>query len=386
MDEMLWASAAVISVLPPPAYFKCNLFGDNALVHSTPSSAVPSVTLKLFICVFMSKATGDLRREAAGTSAADVPPEFVKFRCRCDKHHGKREGKIFLRNRQVTFISNDDSFTFHIQIEWIQGLQKAATPVLLQLSLQPGKYSQNSVIFDFTERMNSEKRTLISFGRTAPVSASSVGESDFSQAGGEKDRDKFTALLKKELEIIYGARQNGEATPQERMLRDPVLRQTYEALVVSGVMTEQEFWTHRHEAKLQEDTNLQKRGVPSAKTDIKELTSDQQFIRYSVTKSDEEQYFQQHPTLRPQYDADVGGGKMTRQQFWTAFLEFSVTSSNQHDAIKRSEHYNKFDGFEKRDNAEAKRRFEEACSMNADTSVAIATDALDIYHGIYENR
>jgi hypothetical protein len=333
----------------------------------------------------MSKATGDLR-DAPGTSVADVSAEFVKFRCRCDKHHGKREGKIFLRNRQVTFISNDDSFTFHIHIEWIQGLQKAATPVLLQLSLQPGKYSQNSVIFDFTERSSAEKRTVISFSRTAPVSVSSVVRSDFSQAGGEKDRDKFTALLKKELEVLLGARLHEEATPHERMLRDPVLRQTYEALVVSGVMSEQEFWTHRHEAKLQEDTKLQKRGVPSAKTDIKELTSDQQFIRYSVTKSDEEQYFQQHPTLRQQYDADVGGGRMTRQQFWTAFLEFSVTFSKQHADITRSEHYSKFHSFEIRDNAEAKRRFEEACSMNADTSVAIATDALDIYHGIYENR
>ena len=77
---------------------------------------------------------------------------------------------------------------------------------------------------------------------------------------------------------------------------------------------------------------------------------------------------------------------MTRQQFWTAFLEFSVTASKQHEEIKRSEHYNKFDNFERKDNEEAKRRFEEACTKNADTSVAISSDALDIYHGIYENR
>ena len=311
----------------------------------------------------------------------------LKFRCRCDKHHGKHEGKVFLKNRQVNFVSNDESFTFHIPYEWIQGLAKAATPVLLQLSLHPGKHRQDSVIFDFTERANGEKKIVFSLGLKAPVAGGgSVGGNDFSEAGGEKDRDKFTALLKKEIETLISARSHEEATPQERMLRDPVLRQTYDALVLSGIMNEQEFWRHRHEAKLQEDTNLQKRGVPSAKTDIKELTSDQQFIRYSVTKSDEEQYFQQHPTLRQKYDDEVGGGRITRQQFWTAFLEFSVTASKQHSEIVRSKDYNIFDNFEVKDNAEAKRRFEEACSKNADTSVAITGDALDIYHGIYENR
>jgi hypothetical protein len=75
---------------------------------------------------------------------------------------------------------------------------------------------------------------------------------------------------------------------------------------------------------------------------------------------------------------------MSKQQFWTAFLEFSVI--RQHPNLKTSTHYNKFDKFEIKDSAEAKRRFEEACSKNADSSVAITHDALDIYHGIYENR
>jgi hypothetical protein len=168
------------------------------------------------------------------------------------------------------------------------------------------------------------------------------------------------------------------------MLRDKVLRETYEAVVISGIMEDEAFWRHRHEAKLQEDINLQRRGVPSAKTDIKELTSDQQFIRYSVSRADEEQYFQQHPTLRNLYDTEVGSGRMTRQQFWTAFLEFSVIK--QHTNISLSPEYNLFDQFEGKDSAEAKRRFEEACSRNADTSVAITPDAFDIFHGIYENR
>jgi hypothetical protein len=316
----------------------------------------------------------------------------IKFRCRCDKHHGKHEGKIFLKNRQVIFASNDGTFTFHIPIEWIQGLKKAAAPVLLQLSLYPGKHRspkgpQDSVIFDFTDRPNAEHRLAFSISHNAPDAASYGGASEVPKTtGGEKDRDKFTAMLKREIEPLIGTQSHDEPNPQERMLRDPVLRETYESLVMSGIMSEQEFWRHRHEAKLQEDTNLQKRGVPSAKTDIKELTSDQQFIRYSVTKSDEEQYFQQHPTLRQLYDVEVGGGRMTRQQFWTAFLEFSVTASKQHEDIKRSEHYNKFDNFEVRDNAEAKKRFEDACSKNADTSVTVTADALDIYHGIYENR
>jgi hypothetical protein len=97
--------------------------------------------------------------------------------------------------------------------------------------------------------------------------------------------------------------------------------------------------------------------------------------------------FQQHPTLRQIYDKEVGTGGMTRQQFWTAFLEFSVTSSKQHDNLKFNDatKYNKFDNFEEKDKEEAKRRFKEACTENADT-FAVSSDALDIYHGIYENR
>jgi hypothetical protein len=325
-------------------------------------------------------------------ASADAPADSLKFRCRSDKHHGKVEGKVYLRNRQVVFTSNDELYSFKINFEWIQGLKKAAVPILLQLTLYPGKYCspkgpQDSVIFDFTERANPENRLAFSLGNAAATSMGAIGGSDLPKATvGERDRDKILGMLKKEIEPLLFKQANEEPTPQERMLRDPVLKETYEALVISGIMGEQEFWRHRHEAKLQEDTNLQKRGVPSAKTDIKELTSDQQFIRYSVTKSDEEQYFQQHPTLRHTYDTEVGGGRMTRQQFWTAFLEFSVTASKQHEEIKRSEHYNKFDNFERKDNEEAKRRFEEACTKNADTSVAISSDALDIYHGIYENR
>jgi len=267
--------------------------------------------------------------------------------------------------------------------------------------LHPGKYrspqgtAEDSVIFDFTERDNARNKLTISLGHTAPSSASAnvpphrpplapSGVSDFSKVtSGEKDRDKFIEALTKEIEPLIEKQSIRETTPQERMLRDKVLRETYEAVVVTGVMSEDEFWHHRHEAKLQEDINLQKRGVPSAKTDIKELTSDQQHIRYSVTKADEEQYFQQHPLLRQKYDAEVPA-LMSKQQFWTAFLEFSVI--RQHANLKLSQHYNKFDQFEKKDSTEANRRFEEACSKNADTSVAITHDALDIYHGIYENR
>jgi hypothetical protein len=325
-------------------------------------------------------------------ASADLPADSMKFRCRSDKHHGKVEGKVYLRNRQVVFTSNDELYSFKINFEWIQGLKKAAAPILLQLTLYPGKYCgpkgpQDSVIFDFTERANPENRLAFSLGNPAAASMNASGGSDVPKATiGEKDRDKVLSMLKKEIEPLLFKQANEEPTPQERMLRDPVLKETYEALVISGIMGEQEFWRHRHEAKLQEDTNLQKRGVPSAKTDIKELTSDQQFIRYSVTKSDEEQYFQQHPTLRQTYDAEVGTGRITRQQFWTAFLEFSVTASKQHEDIKRSNYYNLFDNFEEKDKEEAKRRFEEACTKNADTSVAISSDALDIYHGIYENR
>jgi hypothetical protein len=326
-------------------------------------------------------------------ASADVPADSMKFRCRSDKNHGKVEGKVYLRNRHVVFTSNDELFSFKINFEWIQGLKKAAAPILLQLTLHPGKYCgpkgpQDSVIFDFTERANPENRLAFSLGNPAAASMSASGGSDFPKATvGEKDRDKLLGMLKKEIEPLLFKQANEEPTPQERMLRDPVLKETYEALVISGIMGEQEFWRHRHQAKLQEDTNLQKRGVPSAKTDIKELTSDQQFIRYSVTKADEEQYFQQHPTLRQIYDKEVGTGGMTRQQFWTAFLEFSVTSSKQHDNLKFNDatKYNKFDNFEEKDKEEAKRRFKEACTENADT-FAVSSDALDIYHGIYENR
>jgi len=216
----------------------------------------------------------------------------------------------------------------------------------------------------------------------------------------EKDRDRFMEALRKEIEPLIAQQSHHETTPRQRMLRDKVLRDTYEAVVVTGVLSDDEFWRQRYGAKLQEDTHSQKRGVPSAKTDIKELTSDQHHIRFSVSKADEEQYFQQHPLLRQKYDAEVPS-VMSKQQFWTAFLEFSIidqqhadlkarqrthANSRPHTNMKLSEHYHSFQSFAEQDNDEAYRRFEEACSRNADTSLTITHDALDIYHGIYENR
>jgi hypothetical protein len=70
---------------------------------------------------------------------------------------------------------------------------------------------------------------------------------------------------------------------------------------------------------------------------------------------------------------------MCKQQFSIAFLEFLVFR-------QQSPHHNKFVQFEKKDSADAKRRFEEPCSKYASTSVAITHDALDMYHSFYENR
>ena len=198
--------------------------------------------------------------------------------------------------------------------------------------------------------------------------------------------------LRKEMEPLIEQQSHHDTTPRQRMLRDKVLRDTYEAVVVTGVLSDDEFWQRRHGAKLQEDMLLQKRGVPSAKTDIKELTSDQHYIRFSVSKADEEQYFQQHPLLRQKYDAEVPS-VVSKQEFWTAFLESSIIhqqrtdlNSRQHINIKLSKHYPSFLLFAEKENVEADRRFYEACAENADTSVTITHDALDIHHGIYENR
>ena len=101
-------------------------------------------------------------------SSAGQPGDTIKFRCRCDKKHGKHEGKIYLKNRHVVFASNDESFTFRIPFELISGLKRSAAPVLLKITLHPGKYrspqgsTEDSVIFDFTELDNARNKVTIS--------------------------------------------------------------------------------------------------------------------------------------------------------------------------------------------------------------------------------
>ena len=61
------------------------------------------------------------------------------------------------------------------------------------------------------------------------------GVSDFSKGtSGEKDRDKLIEALSREIEPLIEKQSNREPTPQERMLRDKILRETYEAVVITG--------------------------------------------------------------------------------------------------------------------------------------------------------
>ncbi|XP_064601766.1 general transcription factor IIH subunit 1-like [Liolophura sinensis] len=141
----------------------------------------------------------------------------------------------------------------------------------------------------------------------------------------KQDRDGVKELL---LQLLpkFRRKVSSELEEKNRLFQDdPVLYQLYKDLVVSQIITSEEFWRNRAlklaSSQPKEDSQKQTVGVSAAfLADIKPETDGCNGVNYNLTADIIESIFRTYPMVKKKHAENVPY-KMTESEFWTNFFQ-----------------------------------------------------------------
>ncbi|XP_003701481.2 transcription factor B1 isoform X2 [Megachile rotundata] len=224
------------------------------------------------------------------TSSEDVLMQVGQVR------YKKGDGTLYVMNERIAWmLDNRDTVSVSHKYADIK-LQKISPEGKSKIQLQVVLHDGSSSTFHFVNRNGQEAQI--------------------------KDRDDVKELLQ-QLLPKFKRKVNKELEEKNRMLQEnPVLLQLYRDLVITQVISSEEFWSqHAAEYTQAKKSQRQEIGVNSAfLADIKPQTDGCNGLKYNLTVDIIECIFKTYPAVKRKHQENVPH-KMSESDFWTKFFQ-----------------------------------------------------------------
>jgi transcription initiation factor TFIIH subunit 1 len=219
--------------------------------------------------------------------------------------HKKAEGELFLMKERIAWMpKNQGAFTLSHRYEEIKS-HKISTEGKSKVQLQIIMHDDSSATFHFVSTSGQHQQI--------------------------KERDQVKDLL---VDLLPKFRQKISKDLEDKkriLLENPNLYQLYNDLVVSSIISSEDFWNHYAEiSKLTSETEKTSQTIGVSQrflSNLRPKTDGSSEMKFNLTFDDKQSIFKTYPSVRQKYSQLVPH-KMTEVDFWTKFIQSHYFHAN----------------------------------------------------------